>query len=114
MRNAASENKDAAKEFLDWISTPEFLSVYVNKLPGFFAMASEPVSYDNALAQEFADLKVDAELTPRLALDRLSAGTPPLDDEIWVGLQQMYSGAETPDAVTASLQSGLESWYKPE
>jgi raffinose/stachyose/melibiose transport system substrate-binding protein len=112
--NAASEKKDAAKEFLEWISTPEFLSVYVNKLPGFFAMASEPVSYDNALAQEFADLKVDAELTPRLALDRLSAGTPPLDDEIWVALQQMYSGAETPDAVTASLQSGLESWYKPE
>jgi raffinose/stachyose/melibiose transport system substrate-binding protein len=112
--NAASENKDAAKEFLDWISTPEFLSVYVNKLPGFFAMASEPVSYDNALAQEFADLKVDAELTPRLALDRLSAGTPPLDDEIWVALQQMYAGTETPEAATASLQSGLESWYQPE
>ncbi len=112
--NAASEKKDAAKEFLEWISTADFLSVYVNKLPGFFAMASEPVSYDNALAQEFADLKVDAELTPRLALDRLSAGTPPLDDEIWVALQQMYAGTESPDAVTASLQSGLESWYQPE
>ena len=50
-------------------------------------MSNQPVTYDNALAQEFADLKMDAELTPRLALDRLSAGTPPLDDETWRLLQ---------------------------
>ena len=33
----------------------------------------------------------DALLTPRLALDRLSAGTPPLDDEIWRLLQMMFN-----------------------
>jgi raffinose/stachyose/melibiose transport system substrate-binding protein len=111
--NAASENKDAAKEFLNWLVTPEFLELYVNKLPGFFAMTSEAPSYDNELAQAFSDLKTDAELTPRLALDRLSAGTPPLDDEIWVALQQMYSGAATPEQATESLQAGLQSWYTP-
>ena len=111
--NADSENKDAAETFLNWIASPEFLELYVNKVPGFFAMASEPVPYDNAVAQEFADLKEGAELTPRLALDRLSAGTPPLDDEIWVALQSVYSGSETPKSVTSSLQEDLESWYVP-
>jgi raffinose/stachyose/melibiose transport system substrate-binding protein len=111
--NAASENKEAAKVFLNWLTSDEFLSLFVNKLPGFFAMTTDAPSYDNPLAQEFSDLKTDALLTPRLALDRLSAGTPPLDDEIWVALQQMYAGTLTPEAATTELQAGLESWYVP-
>ena len=85
----------------------------MKKLPGFFAMKTDEQTYNNAQDQEFSDLKNDAELTPRLALDRLSAGTPPLDDEIWVALQQMYAGTLTPDTATAELQAGLESWYVP-
>ena len=113
--NANSANKEAAKTFLDWITTPEFLDLYVNNAPGFFAMTKEPTTYTNPLAQEFADLKVGAELTPRLALDRLSSGTPPLDDEIWRLLQVMYTtDSMTPEQVAAELQAGLESWYAPQ
>lgn len=111
--NAKSEHPEAAQEFLNWLATPEFQSLYVNKLPGFFSMGTEPVTYDNELAQKFADLKTDAELTPRLALDRLSAGTPPLDDEIWVALQNMYNSGLSAQDATAELQAGLETWYKP-
>ncbi|MGG7507167.1 ABC transporter substrate-binding protein [Plantibacter sp. YIM 135249] len=81
--NAKGKQKEAATEFLNWLGTPEFQQLYVNKLPGFFSMGKEPVTYDDPLAQEFAGLKEGAELTSRLALDRLSAGQPPLDDEIW-------------------------------
>ena len=77
-------------------------------------MSKKPVPYQNALAQEFADLKTGAKLTPRLALDRLSAGNPPLDDEIWRVLQVMYTSDMTPEDATAELQAGLESWYKPQ
>ena len=112
--NAAGENKEAAQEFLNWLTTPEFLELYVNKLPGFFAMTTDAPSYENPLAQAFSDLKTDAELTPRLALDRLSAGTPPLDDEIWVAMQQLYAGTATVADTTASLQEGLDSWYVPQ
>ncbi|MDH6182148.1 raffinose/stachyose/melibiose transport system substrate-binding protein [Microbacteriaceae bacterium SG_E_30_P1] len=111
--SADSKNKEAAKVFLNWLTSDDFLSIFVNKLPGFFAMTTDAPSYDNPLAQEFSDLKTDAELTPRLALDRLSAGTPPLDDEIWVALQEMYAGTLTPDTATAQLQADLESWYVP-
>ena len=113
--NAKSANKEAAKVFLDWIASPDFLNLYVNKVPGFFAMTKDPVTYTNPLAQEFANLKVGAKLTPRLALDRLSSGTPPLDDEIWRLLQVMFTtDTMTPEQVAAELQAGLESWYAPQ
>jgi len=112
--NAVSENKDAAKVFLEWVAGPEFQELYVNSAPGFFAMALEPVPYNDELAQSFADLKDGALLTPRLGLDRLSAGTPPFDDETWRLLQVMFGSDTTPDEVTTELQAGLESWYEPQ
>ncbi len=112
--NAKSPNQDAAKTFLTWIAGAEFEQLYVNTAPGFFAMSSNKVTYDNKLAQAFADLKTGAKLTPRLALDRLSAGTPPLDDETWRVLQVMFTTGETPEDATAELQKGLASWYKPQ
>jgi raffinose/stachyose/melibiose transport system substrate-binding protein len=111
--NAESKEKEAATEFLEWLGTLEFQQLYVNKLPGFFSMGTEPVTYDDPLAQEFADLKEGAELTSRLALDRLSAGQPPLDDEIWRVAQLMYNSGLSPEDATAELQAGLDSWYVP-
>jgi len=113
--NAKSAHADAAKKFLTWVASKDFQQIYVNTAPGFFAMSNQPVSYDNALAQAFSDLKKDAKLTPRLALDRLSAGTPPLDDETWRMLQVMYNTDNTtPQQVAEELQKGLSSWYKPQ
>lgn len=111
--NAESKNADAARTFLEWLGTPEFQQLYVNALPGFFSMATEPVTYDDPLAQEFAGLKEGAGLTSRLALDRLSAGQPPLDDEIWRVTQLMYNSGLSPEDATAELQDGLDSWYTP-
>ena len=112
--NAASKNQDAAKTFLTWIAGKDFQELYVNEAPGFFAMSNQPVTYNSPLAQKFADLKNGAKLTPRLALDRLSAGTPPLDDETWRMLQVMFTSDTTPEQVAEELQKGLSSWYKPQ
>ncbi|SNT60759.1 raffinose/stachyose/melibiose transport system substrate-binding protein [Asanoa hainanensis] len=112
--SAASKHKAEAETFLAWTATPEFLSLYVNKLPGFFSMGKEPVTYTNKLAQEFADLKQGAKLTPRLGLDRLSAGTPPFDDEVWRVLQLMYTKDMSAQDATAELQKGLSAWYGPQ
>jgi raffinose/stachyose/melibiose transport system substrate-binding protein len=113
--SAASKHQDAARTFLTWVAGKKFQEVYVNAAPGFFAMSNQPVHYENALAQKFADLKTGAQLTPRLALDRLSAGTPPLDDETWRLLQVMFINADTtPEQVAGELQAGLASWYKPQ
>jgi raffinose/stachyose/melibiose transport system substrate-binding protein len=112
--NAAGSHKAEALQFLEWLATPEFLNLYVNAAAGFFAMGDIDVTYSDPLAQAFADLKAGAELTPRLALDRLSAGTPPLDDEVWRVLQVLYtSDSLTVPAALAELQAGLDSWYTP-
>ncbi|MBU1589255.1 MAG: extracellular solute-binding protein [Actinobacteria bacterium] len=111
--NADSKNKDAAKVFLSWLASSDFQSIYVDKVPGFFSMGSEPVTYTNALAQEFADLKTDALLTPRLQLDRLSAGNPPLDDNTWAVLQTVFNDGVSAKDATSKLQTDLDSWYTP-
>ena len=113
--NSKSANKEAAKTFLNWVAGPEFQEAYVNEAPGFFAMSNQKLTYKNALAQQFADLKTGAKLTPRLALDRLSSGNPPLDDDTWRVVQTMMNGdSVTPEAATAELQKGLSSWYGPQ
>ena len=113
--NVKGAHKEAAKEFLNWIASPEFQDVYVNQTPGFFSMSKDKVVYKNALAQQFADMKSSAKTTPRLALDRLSAGNPPLDDETWRVLQTMLNGDKlTPEQAAAELQKGLSSWYGPQ
>jgi raffinose/stachyose/melibiose transport system substrate-binding protein len=111
--NAKSTQKEAATKFLEWLSGSEFQALYVNAVPGFFSMGSEPVTYSTTLAQSFADLKSCAELTPRLQLDRLSSGTPPLDDNTWAVLQTMFNEDVTANAATGKLQKDLDSWYKP-
>jgi raffinose/stachyose/melibiose transport system substrate-binding protein len=113
--NSKSAHMDAAKTFVNWLAGPEFQELYVNEAPGFFAMSNQKVTYKNALAQKWADLKTGAKLTPRLALDRLSAGNPPLDDETWRVVQTMMNGTDvTPEKATAELQKGLSSWYGPQ
>jgi raffinose/stachyose/melibiose transport system substrate-binding protein len=113
--NVKGAHKEAAKEFLNWIASSEFQDAYFNAAPGFFSMSKLPIVYKNELAQKFVDLKDGAKLTPRLALDRLSAGNPPLDDEMWRVLQIMLNGdAVTPEQAAAELQKGLASWYGPQ
>lgn len=111
--NSASKNKAAATEFLEWLGSTDFQKIYVDKVPGFFSMGTDPVEYTNPLAQEFADLKTDALLTPRLQLDRLSAGTPPLDDNTWAVLQTVLNDGVSAADATKKLQTDLDSWYKP-
>ena len=111
--NAKSKNKAASKVFLDWLGTTGFQNIYGNKVPGFFSMGTAPITYSNKLAAEFAALKKGAKLTPRLALDRLSAGTPPLDDDTWAVLQTVLNDGESAQAAQEKLQTDLDSWYKP-
>jgi raffinose/stachyose/melibiose transport system substrate-binding protein len=112
--NAAGKHKAEAEKFLDWTASTEFQALYADKVPGFFAMGKEAVTYTNPLAQQFADLKAGAQLTPRLGLDRLSSGKPPFDDEVWRVLQLMYTKNLSPQAAAGELQAGLASWYKPQ
>ncbi len=111
--NAATENADAAKAFLNWVASPEFASLYSNALPGFFSLSDTPVQLDDVLAQEFVDWRGECNSTIRNSYQILSRGEPNLENELWRVSAQVINGDITPEDGAQQLQDGLDSWYTP-
>ncbi len=113
--SANSQHPDEAKQFADWLASDEFIDIFTNSLPGFYSLRNDPPPVTNALAQEIQDIAQSAKgWTPRLSIDRLSAGTPSLELEKQATLQsfmgdQSMTGAD----VAAHLQEVLEASYTP-
>lgn len=111
--NAKSAHADAAKTFLAWVASPEFAGLYANALPGFFSLSNAQVELKDPLAQEFVSWRGKCKSTIRSTYQILSRGTPNLENETWVASANVITGAETPEAAAARLQTGLDAWYKP-
>ena len=94
--NAASPNADAAKQFLEWVGTPEFAQLYANALPGFFPLQNEAVTLEDPLAQEFVSWRESCASTIRSTYQILSRGTPNLENETWNASANVIRGSETP------------------
>lgn len=113
--NAKGKNVEAAKEFADWLSSDEFLSIYLNALPGFFGLRNDAPPFTNALAQDMMNIAESAKgWTPRLALECLSSGTPSLEVEKQAALQAYWNDPNmTAEDITSQLQAVLEAGYTP-
>ncbi|MEM9574312.1 MAG: ABC transporter substrate-binding protein, partial [Pseudomonadota bacterium] len=112
--NAATENPEAAKIFLNWVGSSEFATLYANALPGFFPLSKAPVTLEDPLAQEFISWRGECNSSIRSTYQILSRGTPNLENETWNASVAAIKGTETPEEVSARLQEGLASWYKPQ
>ncbi|WP_299865440.1 ABC transporter substrate-binding protein [uncultured Hoeflea sp.] len=112
--NAASENAEAAKTFLEWVGSAEFATLYANSLPGFFSLNSAQIEMEDPLAQEFVSWRQKCNSTIRSTYQILSRGTPNLENETWNASANVIKGTETPEAAAERLQSGLASWYDPQ
>ena len=112
--NAAGQNKEAAKKFVEWVGTPEFAELYGNALPGFIPLSKTPVKFENPLAQEFVSWREQCGATIRLPYQIISRGTPNLWNEMWVVSANVVNGTQSPQEGAAQLQKGLESWYAPQ
>ncbi|MCA2007981.1 ABC transporter substrate-binding protein [Tritonibacter mobilis] len=112
--NASTEHPEAAKAFLTWVASPEFADIFGNALPGFFPLSNAPVELDDPLAKEFVSWRGECESTIRSTYQILSRGTPNLENETWGASAAAIKGTETPEALGAKLQSGLETWYEPQ
>jgi len=112
--NAASPNKDAARLFLEWLSSPEFAELYANSLPGFFPLSNHKVSLKDPVAQEFVNWRNTHESTIRNSYQILSRGNPNLENQLWNVSSQVINGTMTPEDAAKETQAGLEKWYKPQ
>ncbi len=112
--NAASPNKDAAKTFLEWMSSDEFASIYSNALPGFFSLNSKAkVKLTDPVAQEFVSWRGQCESTIRSGYQILSRGTPNNENDLWAASAAVLNGTKTAKQAADEVQKGLDSWYKP-
>ncbi len=112
--NAASPNGEAARVFLEWMTTPEFAELYANALPGFFSLSSHQVNVSDPLAAEFVGWREDCESTIRSAYQILSRGTPNNENDLWNASAQVLNGTLSPQEAAEMVQQGLESWYEPQ
>ena len=112
--NSASKNKDDAKKFLEWLTTPEFADALRQRAARLLpAVARTPVTIKDDLAATMVGWRKDCKSTIRNSYQILSRGTPNLENELWNVSAQVINGALTPDAAGKQLQAGLDKWYKP-
>lgn len=112
--NPKSPHAAAARAFLEWTTTPEFAALYANALPGFYSLQTDPVTVKDPVAQQFLGWRQECRSTIRNSYQILSRGEPNLENQLWNVSAQVVNGTMTPQAATAELQKGLDSWYKPQ
>ena len=111
--NAASPNKEAARIFLDWVSSAAFASLYARVLPGFFPLSDHPVEINDPLARTFLSWRDECRSTIRFASRILSRGTPNLERETWNASVAAIRGTAPAEELGARLQKQLARWYAP-
>ncbi|MEM7710819.1 MAG: ABC transporter substrate-binding protein [Pseudomonadota bacterium] len=112
--NAATENAEAARTFLNWVASSEFSNIFANALPGFFPLSEAEVTLEDPLAQEFISWRGECESSIRSTYQILSRGTPNLENETWNASVAVIKRDETPEEAGQRLQDGLSSWYQPQ
>ncbi len=111
--NAATENEEAVRTFLEWTTSQEFAVLLTNAAPGFFSLSSHSIDVENALASEFIAKRDICESTIRLAHQILARGKPPLDTPLWTLTANVINGTMTPREAAAAAQANLDSWFEP-
>ncbi len=112
--NANSKNKDSAKKFLEWMSTPEFAEIYANALPGFFSLSKAKIKLKDSLAQEFVSWRDECDSTIRSSYQILSRNEKlNNENDLWAASAGILNGTLTPKAAADMVQKNLDAWYKP-
>jgi len=116
--NAKSAHQAEAKQFLDWVASDEFATLYANALPGFYSLSNNPVTLEDKVAQQAVDLRKSCKSTIRNSYQILSRGDTEkgqknLENELWAVTAAVINGTKTPEAAAKEIQDGLDAWYKP-
>jgi raffinose/stachyose/melibiose transport system substrate-binding protein len=111
--NKATKNPEAAKTFLQWMTSKEFAELYSNALPGFFTLSNHKIELKDELAKQFMSWRDQCKSTIRNSYQILSRGEPNLENELWRVSAAVINGTLTPEDGAKQLQDGLDKWYKP-
>lgn len=109
--NKNSKNLEAALTYIKWVSSPEYATLIMNELPGFFSYTPGDYALKNSLAEEMIGAAKNAELTVRTVWEKLSAKDPSGNALMGEALPKMANGDLTPAEAAAYIQEQLETWY---
>lgn len=110
---APEAHQEAARKFLEWMTTPEFAVLMGNNLPGFFPLINQTVELENAHANAFLALNEGRGLDVRWAWEKLLDGAPDGYTLMQNGALAVIAGTQTPQEAADALQAGLAEWFEP-
>lgn len=111
--NKKSDHIDAALEYINWVSGPEYAQAIMEELPGFFSFTPGNVELSNPLAQKMFDAAVNTDLTVRPMCEKLSIQSPAGNILMGEALNGMILGNYTPQSAASYVQNQLDTWYIP-
>jgi raffinose/stachyose/melibiose transport system substrate-binding protein len=102
--NKASENIDAAKDFLAWMITEEGAKVIANLLPaGFYPMVNFPITLDDPHANESLQLNQGKETDARFIWPEMQSIYEPMNKE----LIAILAGSQTPQGAADAMAAAF-------
>jgi branched-chain amino acid transport system substrate-binding protein len=111
--NAASTHKEAARVFIEWLSSPEYAEAMSNELPGFFSMNKNIPTLQNKHANAFMEFNKIHDTDVRFTWDKLMSGLPSGYDLIQNNTIDILDRKTTPLEAANNLQNGLSKWFVP-
>ncbi len=108
--NANSENKEAAKVFLEFLTTKEFGELFVKEFSMISAIPG--ISSDNALLNDLSK-STESEATPYMWVTNFTGGDPTTKTVLETELQGMYLGQVKQEDVAAKVQDNAKTWFAP-
>jgi len=110
--NSASEHKEEAKIFLDWLASDELPPLLADELPGFFPIQTKAPTINNEHANTFLALNEGRGLDVRWAWPVLLDGDPDGYTLMQNGAVGIVNGTTTPQEAADALQEGLAQWLE--
>ena len=110
---ASPEKKEAAKKFLEWMTTEEFAGLLAGQLPGFFPIRTVAPAVENPHAAAFLALNEGAGLDVRWAWEKLLDGAPDGYTLMQDNSIAVLNGEMTAQEAADALQAGLAQWFEP-
>jgi raffinose/stachyose/melibiose transport system substrate-binding protein len=107
---ASTQHREAALDFLRWLTEDEVLAAYNEELPGFFALRQGAVLPSNPYAREFINAE---DAIDSIGLWFMPSGVPSGDDLAGGALAPLTNGEITPQEAADRIQAGLRPWYRP-
>ncbi|MFE6166758.1 ABC transporter substrate-binding protein [Viridibacillus arvi] len=108
--NANSKNKEAAKVFLEFLTTKEFGELFVKEFSMISAMPG--ISSDQPLLSDLSKA-VESNATPYMWVTNFTGGDPTTKTVLETELQGMYLGDVKVDDVAKKVQENAKTWFKP-